>query len=428
VGCEAETLSILVIDDEYLVRVGIRQTINWEAYNFRIIGEASNGEEGLAIAKTQKPDIIITDIRMPFMDGLEFMEKLREAGLTSKIIVLSGYDEFDYARTALKFGASNYLLKPIENQQLIETVLQVGKAIRQEREKNMEYNRLKKELPLLQKQFLLDLLNGRLTEEEKVNEKISFLQIPLDTQALIIVVLRVDDVHLLIQTRSTKKLKLVMEEINHRFVQEVLDKAGYRGLLLETEAGELVAILELPERTEDQVPRLKEVLKKFLALLAVRQEFDLTVSIGISVPFVGALAMHDAYQEALTSANTKFVPGTNSITYIADEGVQDCHSVIKAALAYIKKNYHQNITVEMAARELLVSPSYLMHLIKEELGKTFVECLTEYRIEKAKDLLKENKYRVYEVCMEVGYQDPKYFSQLFKKVTGLSPSDYAKLG
>ena len=91
-------------------------------------GEASNGEEGLAIAENAKPDIIITDIRMPFMDGLEFMEKLREAGLTSKIIVLSGYDEFDYARTGPEIWCFQLsLLKPIENQQLIETVLQVVK-------------------------------------------------------------------------------------------------------------------------------------------------------------------------------------------------------------------------------------------------------------------------------------------------------------
>ena len=82
----------------------------------------------------------------------------------------------------------------------------------------------------------------------------------------------------------------------------------------------------------------------------------------------------------------------------------------------------------MAAKTILVSPSYLMHLIKEELGKTFVECLIEYRIEQAKELLKGNQYRVYEVCAKVGYQNPKYFSQLFKKVTGLSPSEFAKLG
>ena len=323
---------------------------------------------------------------------------------------------------------SYYLLKPIENQQLIETVLQVGKAIRQEREKNVEYNRLKKELPSLQKQFIIDLLKGRLTEEEKISEKIRFLQIPLNTQALIIVVLRVDDVHLLIQTRSAKKLKLVMEKINRLFAQQVMEKAGYQGLLLDKEPDELVAVLQLPERTESQVPRLKGVLKKFTGLLSAQQEFDLTVSIGISAPFQGAASINEGYQEALTSANTKFVPGTNSITYIEDEGVQDCHSVVKAAVAYIKKNYSQNITVEMAARELLVSPSYLMHLIKEELGKTFVECLTDYRIEKAKELLKENKHRVYEVCSKVGYQNPKYFSQLFKRVTGFSPSDYAKLG
>ena len=425
---EPEVLSILVIDDEYLVRVGIRATINWEAYNFRIIGEASNGEEGLAIAKAENPDIIITDIRMPFMDGLEFMAKLRAAGLTAKIIVLSGYDEFDYARTALKYGASNYLLKPIENQQLIETVLQVGKAIRQERAKNREYTQLKRELPALQRQLLVDLLKGRLTEEEKIREKLNFLQIPLDAQGLVVVVVKVDDVQLLAQSQTPQQFKSVMEKINLLFTQQVMEEWGYRGLVLDTEAYELAAVLQLPEATETQIPRLREALKKFTGQISAKQGFDLTVSVGISAPFQSATSMHDGYQEALTGANTKFIPGTNSITYIKDEGVQDCHNVVKAALAYLKNNYDQNITVEMAAKALLVSPSYLMHLIKEELGKTFVECLIEYRIEKAKELLREHKYRVYEVCTKVGYQDAKYFSQLFKKITGLSPSEYAKLG
>ncbi len=422
-----ENLTILIIDDEYLVRVGIRETINWEAYNFRISGEASNGEEGLALAKAQKPDIIITDIRMPFMDGLEFMAQLREAGLTSKIIVLSGYDDFGYAQSALEHGASNYLLKPIENQQLIETVVQVGKTIRQEREKNQEYNKLKMELPSIKKQFIQDLLTGRLTEEEEITEKLRFLQIPLDPEALVVVVLCVDDLELLAQSQPAQTLKEAVEKLNTRFAQG-LEQRGYHGIVVDKDAHELVAVLPLATNTEAAIGELKKALKELSGLVTANSEIDLTVSVGISAPFPGASGIHGGYQEALAGARTKFVPGTNSITYIKDQGVQDCHNVVKAALVYLRNNFDQEITVEMAAKTILVSPSYLMHLIKEELGKTFVECLIEYRIEQAKELLKGNQYRVYEVCAKVGYQNPKYFSQLFKKVTGLSPSEFAKLG
>lgn len=98
-------IRILVIDDEYLVRLGIRETINWSEYGFSIIGEASDGRKGLQLALDWKPEIILTDIRMPFMDGLEFMNQIRKHGLNSKIVVLTGYAEFDYVKAAMDNGA-----------------------------------------------------------------------------------------------------------------------------------------------------------------------------------------------------------------------------------------------------------------------------------------------------------------------------------
>src|SRR5689334_10325683 len=117
---------MLIVDDEYLVRKGISETIEWTEYGIKIIGEACDGEQGLEMAMDYMPDIILTDIHMPFMNGLEFMSKLRERGSNSNIIVLSGYEEFSYVRTALQYGVIDYLLKPIDNQQLIDTVQKVA--------------------------------------------------------------------------------------------------------------------------------------------------------------------------------------------------------------------------------------------------------------------------------------------------------------
>src|SRR5690348_9698886 len=120
-------LTMMLIDDEYLVKLGIRETINWKEYNVEIVAEASNGKEGLELALKYSPEVILVDMRMPVMDGMEFMRQARENGLTANIIILSGHEEFNYAKVALQYGAEEYLLKPIENQELIDTVMKVAR-------------------------------------------------------------------------------------------------------------------------------------------------------------------------------------------------------------------------------------------------------------------------------------------------------------
>ena len=120
----------MVVDDEYYVRLGIRETIDWGSYGVELVCEAEDGRKGFELALRFLPDIIITDIKMPGIDGLEFMEKCREAGIQSQFIVLSAHEEFSYAKTALKYGASDYLIKPIHNDQMIEAVLRQGERRR----------------------------------------------------------------------------------------------------------------------------------------------------------------------------------------------------------------------------------------------------------------------------------------------------------
>ena len=115
-------LTVLIVDDEIMARRGVAQGVDWERLGCRVAGEAANGEEGVALAEKLRPGLIITDIRMPRMDGVEMMNTLRARGCDAHVIVLTAYSDFPYVRGALKFGADDYLLKPFRNRELENAV------------------------------------------------------------------------------------------------------------------------------------------------------------------------------------------------------------------------------------------------------------------------------------------------------------------
>ena len=419
-------LTVLIVDDESLARRGVKKMISSEIHHFRVVGEAANGKEGFAAALALQPDIIITDIKMPLIDGLELMALLRDAEIEAKIIVLSAYEEFEYAQSAINLGASDYLLKPVFKQRLIESVLRIGAIIQAERTKKQYLDKLKQELPAIKKQFMLDLLTGSINDPDEICSKLSFLEIPLTFKNQIVLVIKIDEVELLFQKLGKEQ----QEKLRVWFVESVtwtiLLQGNFKGIVFDKNLEEIIIILQIERYNEATIAAIKSSCNDLIAELKTKVDIINTVSIGISDLSPDLRMLNEAYQAALIACNTKFLPGS-SVTYINDDGVRGCHSVVKAAVIYLKNNYHQDITVEMVARKLYVSPSHLMHLFKAELGKTFNECLIDYRIERAKELLKDKKYKIYEVCEQVGYNDTRYFSQLFKRVTGFSPSEYIKL-
>lgn len=259
-----DLLKVLVVDDEYLVRLGLRTTIDWHKHGLELVGEAEDGEAGLEMAVKYRPDIIVTDMIMPFLDGVGLMKQLRERGIQAKIIVLSGYDEFQYAKGAITYGASDYILKPVENDQFLASVNKVADAIRQE----------------------------RLSEQ-------------LGKQKL---------------------------------------------------AADLAALLK-----------------------------------------------------AIRNRKAAHPP-----------------KIVEEAIRYIQLHYAEELSVNKIAGHLYVSPSYLMHMFKENTSMTVNDYITALRINKAKELLSTRKYKIYEVCEQVGISDPRYFSQLFKRYTHVTPREYAR--
>ena len=166
-------IKVFLVEDEVIIRSGVKKSINWEQEGYEFVGEASDGELAYPMILKEKPDILITDIRMPFMDGLELSRLVKKELPDIKILILSGYDEFEYAKKAIKIGVTEYLLKPISAAKLTEVLNAVAETIRQENEEKnlletyfaeMRENTERDKMRLFEKLLMGDLSMGEILE------------------------------------------------------------------------------------------------------------------------------------------------------------------------------------------------------------------------------------------------------------------------
>ena len=167
-------LKVFLVEDEFIIREAIRKTINWEREGYELAGEAGDGERAYPMILDKKPDILITDIRMPFMDGLTLSRLVRENLPATKIIILSGYDDFTYAKDAISIGVAEYLLKPVSGAQLLESMKKVSELIAEEREQSGYREIYEAEhaerLKLERGRFLKEVIGGKMSTEEILNK------------------------------------------------------------------------------------------------------------------------------------------------------------------------------------------------------------------------------------------------------------------
>lgn len=517
---------VLLVDDEPLARYGLKETIDWSAYNFKVVGEADNGILAIEKCKELEPDVVITDIYMEPIDGLTLIERLRGYNQDLEFIVISGYSDFNYAQKALKYSVTTYLLKPIEDDDLIAALITLKNKLDAKRKTNKiitEYRNRQNETYLrelltsgesfeqLFEQACLNGLNFPLSnyivinmeidglskkpnnQEELVSTlvKITKYYIGLDKRYILSTLLGNNNVILIVfenaykKTDSERLVKNIMSDFSFQSSQTLTvglsgivhkanmlprafkqaNKALQRKALLgknrmiyytdELDASipETVPFFSL-QQTEELIEAIvldhrKHVTNTINTYFNHLQEvnpinFDeiKNTIINLSVYIIQRLiktpemmqiifnrivqpAMELWHMETIGEINlwlSNFIDTLMNNTQVKEFSTYSI--LVQNAIMYIMSNYASSCDINLVAKCFYVSAGHLMRQFKQETGKTFLEYLTEYRISISITLLKSNHYRVYEVGEMVGFANAKYFSKIFKKITGKNPKDF----
>ncbi|MEG0833582.1 MAG: response regulator [Oscillospiraceae bacterium] len=524
---------IMIVDDEAEVREGIAKKINWDALGFEIIATAENGQDALEKVELYDIDVILSDIKMPFMDGLTLGHQLQRQHPAIKLILLTGFDEFEYAKEAIKLGVVEYILKPVNEQELNEILTRVKTSIDDEiaRMRNIEALResYKKSLPLQKERFLNDLLWGLIPDAEARSISESFA-LPFSREGKKNVTIFEIDQKTSAQSQITRELMPVSVK---QIVDAVLSgKCEFESFI---SSNTVVAVMQLAEGSTaaDVIANANE------ACVECRRLLELAVTAGISSCCEETWQLRRCFDEAGEAIEYKAIVGVGTTIYIRDMelfeladvqfdgareknlissvkfgtrtqiesavdeiisqlqnqseeewpfqsyliGVFNCianiirrfnidnsavlgeesktyfrlstgyslaelrdwlvrtctkmnrylserrlsteESIIGEAKDYITQNFtNSELSVEALCERLHLSQSYFSTLFKHTTGQSYVNFVTELRMQKALELLRDTEEKTYIIARSVGYEEPNYFSYVFKKRFGKSPSQY----
>lgn len=526
---------VLLVDDEEEVFQAIIKKINWEAIGFSVIGYARNGEEALEMIESNTPDVVMTDIKMPFMDGLTLCKKVKQIYGNIKVIIFSGFDEFEYAREAIKIEAEEYILKPINAQELQDVFERVKVSLDKELDEKRNIHKLQEyylqSLPILQNQFLISLMEGQ-AEEEKIPTYLREYQLYLEANHYLVTMIHMDyyttsekkpyiddvklamvslkhlveenmngnwkskcflflgDLFLLTLLDNENKLKEYINDVDrackiserilgirttagigrtcsnlediHLSYKEAKNANAYRIMYEESQAiyiGEveplsnrefsledsdiqqIIREIKLGEK-EDLNLSIEGFVKKVKSNQYSIQQFRIILMEFITELFklggIYGINMEEVFQgekdvyqkvqqfDSLDVLEQWVQEVCLSIrNSIRKERLDSAKLLIDSAITYIEENYmDQELSIDTICNYLNVSSAYFSTIFKKETRKTFINYVTWLRMERAIQLLNTTDDKTYVIAEKVGYSEPNYFSYVFKKQYGTSPSKY----
>lgn len=546
-------LKTFLVEDEVVVRQMIKRMIPWEQYGFELVGEAADGEMALPLILKSRPDLLITDIKMPFMDGLTLSKLVKKELPDLKIVILSGYDDFNYAKQAISIGVDDYLLKPITKNAFIERLQEIHDRYEHEKTQKEYYEKFRLEMQEYEKNASRDFFESLVRADsdlEEIYQRADKLNLDIVAEAYNVLIFSPDtqdgsgslaegysqweaDVHkkignyflnhpfamlfrhqvfsyaiLVKGQRETiqehtqecvEALRQIMEEagktegwfvavgeeadrlsqirqsyrtavraygfrylydgnvLYYHMLEEVKESSGENAG--ETCEGENVYLKSVNVNALDPA-----ILQKFLSsgladeaesflhdyFYAIGQEpmgsvvfrNYVVLNVRFSVlSFLKKMGYDDSeFVKEETEDIIKQTSGSMaaSVSYcekllkkaieIRDENAgNQNHSVLKQAVKFIDAHYmDEELSLNKVAQVALVSANHFSALFSQNMGQTFIEYLTNLRMSRAKELLRCTPKRSSEIAGEVGYKDAHYFSYLFKKTQGMTPSEYRK--
>ncbi|HHY81976.1 MAG TPA: response regulator [Clostridiales bacterium] len=307
-------LKLLIVDDKPSEREGIANIIDWESVGIKVVGTAENGLDGIEKARALEPDIIISDIVMPHADGFKMVENIREFLPDIKVIFISCFDNFNFAKSAINMNAMGYVLKPIIAGELMETISKVtGLHIKEvkKREEEVELiRRLRENFPILRDQFIRDILFGFLKDENTIWEKNDFLEVGLKKGHYAVLAVECDDIESESEERKQLSSLKIKEYICDFCKKHSNNKSFYVTCI---ERNRYAILINVYENEEFNLVDFSEILRKELF-----NQFNLPVAVGTSNTYSRITEVHSCYQEACDALKFKQYLGKNQTIYYSD--------------------------------------------------------------------------------------------------------------
>ena len=298
--------SLIIAEDEALVREVLVNADYWKLCGITRIFEARNGAEACRLMQSESVDFILTDIRMPVMDGLELLFHVKETNPDIECVMLTGFDDFEYVRTAMRLGASDYLLKPVKDEELMQLFLKLAGRRQEKRleqyRRALELSEWKQSRQLLREQFLADWFSGRKTDPEWIERKRNELDIVWNADDYVVMLLEADRSCGLAERYSRRDLELLHYGIRN-IAEEVLSE-GFGQFYIFPDDERLVIWREAADEAEME-ERLKRIRR------SVKQYLKITVTIGISKRHTAVSDVYQAYLEAMNSLKMKWYLGSD---------------------------------------------------------------------------------------------------------------------
>ena len=415
---------VFLVEDEIVTREGIRDAVDWAAAGYEFCGEAPDGEIALPLIRERRPETVITDIKMPFMDGLQLCRILRETLPATKIIILSGHDEFKYAQAAIQIGVTEYLLKPIVPQDLLAALRKVARQIDEERQTSAHLEALHEQMAghrsLLRERCLLDLVTGNSSAADFIEQARS-LEIDLLAPWYQVVLVRA--------ARRTGAPDAPLYAVCQQVDAIVAESIGEFNSVVSFKQGLEETILLLKGETPDMLAQQAHYLSDAIERrVGERTAYLALIGAGEATERLGLIAQ--SFAQALAQIGAGERPAPAAIPARAEEAQpEQSHGAVLIAKArsYIDANYADpDFSLSQVAAQVLLSPTYLSIVFSREVGETFIEYLTNVRIRKAIELLRSTSLTSSEIGYRIGYHNPRYFYSVFRKVVGQPPNEFRR--
>jgi two-component system response regulator YesN len=523
-------IKLCVVDDIRSVVDMITKKIPWHEHGIEIVGSATDGEEGFAVIREMKPDLILTDIRMPKMDGLEMTRNIMGILPTSKVVILSAYTDFDYAQKAIQYGALDYVKKPFSIDQIVQAVVKAKEVWEQENRSRTELiglqQKIKESMPALRQEYLSLLVNHQ-TNDAELTRLSEFLDINELKAPFAVMTIQIDQFTDKYGEVPVKELELVRFSLQN-IVEETIT-LGRVAVVFREGFNRYICILHV---VNQDTPIM--IADQCCANIAKHTKFTISIGIGQCVENVQELPK--SYQQSLSALSYHFYTGGNgAFSYNTDAAAQpvdwiytedseneflfafrsgnrdacvewantifnemgkvsvlpepgvverllqglvlrmlrvlmekfprpslaefesknirtsgadiqeyrtwfielceigcrmihqerasESQKIIHRSAEYIKANLDVDLTLEHCAKQVNLSWGYYSNLFKKVTGSTFQQFVTQAKMERAKSMLIED-FQVQEIAQQLGYEHRRYFSEVFKKQTGLTPTEF----